>query len=314
MAAQANAKISYQDSKVILTLRDPVPPEKGITDTRKYRVGPAFLDVLRNLTQPVETQEGADPFVPSNEPAKAVSGDMFSAVARLPHPSAKQGYDSGGGQVSGVARMSLGPGCWYDPAQGMLEVSLPPSQHERVARVLEALSDSGSPGQIFMTWKFVEVPTGSEVKDQIMENRDFQMFMRDLSQNKGVDILSTPAVISSSGQVARVESTKEITMPAENGGEVPDFTGFRIDMVPRFNGEVIVLEGTADIGDLKEGAVHHTIVDISATLQDIQTAVFLFPAAQPGRQIIGTVTARPASAAGELRSGEPPPLPDPPEK
>ncbi len=311
MAAQADAKISYQDSKVILTLRDPVPPEKGIIDTRKYPVDPAFLDVLRNLTQPVETLEAASSGE-TEKAAKASSGNMFSIVARLRRPSAEQGYDSGEGQVSGVARMSLGPGCWYDQAQGTVQVSLPPSQQERVARILEALSDSGGSGNIFMSWKFIEMPAGSSVTDQIMDDRGFQLFMRELSQSKGVDILTTPPVISSSGQVARI--TNEVSVALENGGTVADFTGFRIDMVPRFNGEVMVLEGTADIGNARAGAVEHTMVDISATLQDNQTAVFLFPAAQPGRQIIGTVTARPVSAAGEPASGDSPPPSDPPGK
>jgi hypothetical protein len=282
IAAQAGAKISYDDSKIVLVLRKPVPPEKGIIDTAPYRVGPAFLADLTELTQqPVDSSDMVDPFLSD---AETPTKDKPSAVEML-------------AKVSGLRQVPWGD--WtYDPLKGKLTIHAAPAVHKRIANVLEALNDGGNPGQISMEWKFIDIPAGLKVEDQILDNTEFQAFTRGFSQMAGVDLMTMPSIISGNRSWTNTESTKEINVVTENGEAVTDFTGIRIGTTAALRGEVMVLDGTTDIGIPKDAVVQHTMVDFSATLQDNQTAVFLLPPHKPGRQIIGTVTARPITAAG----------------
>lgn len=299
IAAQSGAKISYEDSKIVLTLQKPVPTGKGITDTKKYRVGPTFISDLSELTQPpVDTSDMVDPFIDGTEPKlrpRISAAEMLATLA-------------------GLQRGQRGD--WtYSSFEGTLQISDAPSVHERIAKILEALSDGGNPAQISMEWKFIDIPASSKVEDQIMDHMEFQIFMRWLSQTAGANVVSTPSIITANRTRTETESTKPVGVITENGETVADFTGFRIGSSPALKGDVIVLEGTADLGIPKDAGVQHMMVDFSATLQDNQTALFRFPSIKPGRQTIGTVTARPITAAGEPalddQPGEPPSPSDP---
>jgi hypothetical protein len=178
---------------------------------------------------------------------------------------------------------------------------------------LDAFRKAENIGQIFMTWKFIEFPAEMKVEDQIMTDMEFQMFMRRLSQTRGVNLMTAPPVITLNGHQVGFQSALEVHSMTEEGEALTDFNGIRGAATPAYKGEVMFMEGTVDIGTPEGAVVRHSMVDFSATLQDGQTAVILFPSQQSGGQIMAAaVTAKSVYAAGQPQEEQSGALPDPP--
>jgi hypothetical protein len=297
MAAQANARLSFEDAKIVLTVHAPVPLEKDIIDKVAFRVGPNFLQDVSELGRPpVDTSDiaivlptGADPALPPEEFARA----GLETLAGLP-PSSIRDWS-------------------YNPQAGSLTVSIAPSARDRIQPVLDAITTSENHALVRMTWKFLEFPAGMKAQDQIMNDMEFQMFTRGMSGTPGVNLVSYPDILARNGSQTTFRSVLDVNSTAENGETQNDFTGISLNTTPTCKGEVIVLNGTADIGIPAEAGVQHTMVDFSATLQDRQTLVLLFPSAQPGHQAMGTIQAQLADySAGQPQQEDSGAVPNPP--
>lgn len=90
----------------------------------------------------------------------------------------------------------------------------------------------------------------------ILTGPQFQVFIRSLSQRKGVDLISAPSVTTRSGQQAKVEVVREFVGPDEEGKQIPDEAsnrdivqpGVTLAVIPKITaGDQIVLDLSSQI-------------------------------------------------------------------
>ena len=80
--------------------------------------------------------------------------------------------------------------------------------------------------QVFITTKLIEVsrPAGSaEIPDGRYERKlddpQFQVLIRELTQKKGTDLMSAPSVVTRNGQKAKVKTVREFSYPVAPGDD-----------------------------------------------------------------------------------------------
>ncbi|QIF00913.1 M56 family metallopeptidase [Roseimicrobium sp. ORNL1] len=93
----------------------------------------------------------------------------------------------------------------------------------------------------------------------------FQVVVRNLSQRKGVDLLSAPRVTTRAGQRAKVEVVREFAYASETGQQETENVGVTLNVMPKITAEqkialdlapqVSEFEGFAPPGGAKEGPV-----------------------------------------------------------
>ncbi|MES2706711.1 MAG: hypothetical protein V4726_08940 [Verrucomicrobiota bacterium] len=120
--------------------------------------------------------------------------------------------------------------------------------HER----LESFTAHQKTDQIFLTGKICSMPRAvlpagfDEMSGMILTDSEWQMYMRALSQTKGVDLFTTPSVIVRPGQRSKIEIIQEVA-PAVPGAEAKN-TGLTVEVEAQPCGEFIRLAGTVEVG------------------------------------------------------------------
>lgn len=175
--------------------------------------------------------------------------------------------------------------------------------------------DINNPKQVYLSTKWVELPTSLENQIPLIGNLNafgpiltdpqFQVVIRALSQVKGADLLSAPNVTAKSGQRATVEVLREVQ--GEPSAK-PDFAGVRSDMTATIkeDGYQVEVSISADMGvafqdgkRLKDWntknaspmkVIHHR-ASKTAMLNDGETLLLPIGDAEPDRKVVLFVTA-----------------------
>ncbi len=147
--------------------------------------------------------------------------------------------------------------------------------------------------QIMIEMKAIEAPAGTlgvspagdkAGRQRMLSVNEFQMELQKLNDMKGVDMLSTPKVITRSGQRATMEIGR-----SKDQLEPP---GLKFDVVPTItaDGRIrLVLKYTA--GFVESGMVRTRTLETSASLASGQTLLIAGEAGDKGRMTLLTVTA-----------------------
>ena len=330
LAAMADAELSFGPDRVFLTLKkisEATEDNRKIT-TRVFRVPPDFAARVMPPPPPTETEkaQAAAPFSltapqkietapggftirvtpappPTEEEKAMIAGNFQQAgqttqrvlpdndmvlkeFARLHGLPENEAHSSpalrpqNSGQPPTANRMA------YSVGTSRLVMTAAPSELDRAEAAIEFLF-ADNPPQIFLSAKLVELPDHWETKDQILEDHGLQQLMRSWSQQVGVDLMSAPSVIVRNGQRGLVEIVKDAPQP---DGSM-DWTGVKLSQKAVLTGEGIALDSLLNIGEKLADGIDHREVEVSALLRDGQTAVFLLTPANPGRQVVGFVTA-----------------------
>jgi hypothetical protein len=115
------------------------------------------------------------------------------------------------------------------------------------------LDPENLPKQVRIENKLITFPPGFKFEITEMNSTEIQVAMRDWSQTKGVDIMTTPAVVARPGQDATIEIGKEFIFPIES--ETVDFRnefiGLRLNATPVLAGlDQIQLGGKVNISSM----------------------------------------------------------------
>lgn len=129
-----------------------------------------------------------DPFNPQTEPPAAA--DVSDKFARL-------------GIAVSEAQLS---------AESELKVVATPAALDRIDKIV-ALHNEGA--HIYISTRFLETtaPIESEFAKPVMTENEAQKFLRDVNQQAGVEILSTPSVVTRGFQRAKIEVIREFIYP-----------------------------------------------------------------------------------------------------
>lgn len=182
--------------------------------------------------------------------------------------------------------------------------------------------------QVYLTTKWIEMPDNVLVEFQrlvrdsrpelILTDPQFQVVIRMLSQQKGVDLFSSPSVTAKFDQHATVEVRREVLVEP---GSRQDFAGVQTGFTASLRDGEIELAVDADLGvafqegrrlrliawDKKTAApikIAHLSASKTASLPDGHTLVLSVGQPEPNRRVLLCVTANMISPAGEKVSAD----------
>lgn len=90
-----------------------------------------------------------------------------------------------------------------------------PSQAVALIEALIAAEMPGVAPQAMITQNLIRTPPGVELDPHSMTDPEFQQLIRDVRQTEGVELLSTPSLVTLPGQGAQVEIAREVVFPTE---------------------------------------------------------------------------------------------------
>ena len=134
----------------------------------------------------------------------------------------------------------------YNTATSQLIVKNTEGNLRRIAEYIED-HIMRAPALVHLTARFVEGDAPLGKHGEVMNNPSFQTMIRQASQRKGADLMTSPSVTTRLGQRAIVEVVKEEPHPA--AGNEPRFVGVRLEAEPgRTDGPAILLNAKATVG------------------------------------------------------------------
>jgi beta-lactamase regulating signal transducer with metallopeptidase domain len=192
----------------------------------------------------------------------------------------------------------------FNQAASQLIVMHRAAQHPLIEQVIKAMS--ARLPQIHVGMKLVEGPAFMGKADEQLTDIDFQVMMRGLSQEKGLDILSAPSIITRPRQKALVEVVREVLPPQGSSGDLK-LLGVSCELDPQVQGDgtlllkgVLTLGGAAnqspswntnDATKVRYEDVTMTSRKFEAALQTGATLVQHFGETKPGRFVTCFITA-----------------------
>ena len=211
--------------------------DEGPLITRHFKVAP---DVISRITEPVPTDS--------------------SAANRSVRPELKVSVQEGL-QNHGID-FSHGSSADFDPGASQLVVTNNGRRLEQVETLVSALREEFDSQTVLIniTSKWIEVPSDAPLVSDlsVLTEAQFQVVMRSLSQQKGVDLLTAPQISMRNGQRAAVEVIREQMMPAGR-----DFSGVRNAFVPMIHDGKILLNCVADIGTPFRGGKRMAFMELT---------------------------------------------------
>jgi len=314
MAALNRSEVFLREPGVI-TFRPWERDENETLVTEVVRVRPDLL------TRPVAT-DGQNPA--NAEPGSSGAGaDSF--IERTETPAAPrltpiELFQSWGIAFSGQASAA------YDEATAAMTIRQTESTL-RLITVLLAVESSRQPAMVSITSKIFEYAQAPPIRDELLTEKQFQVWLRDQNQTQGVKLLTTPQVTTRSGQRAMVEVGGEVGRPGaeemnRTDAEI-DWQGLRIPLEPIFEGEVVKVVGAVELRlpvdrqpgqwlvprDVPPGDLVTTATDFEAIVPPGQTAVFSVSESPEGPHFAMTVTVATIDPSGQ-RVGAPEGEPD----
>lgn len=282
--------INYRTNEVLAGQHTFVRSIHFSPDTHTFRVPPHFLatwQFLHPVNRPV-----ADPFSSQSEapmpplPMEELARDYFGI------PVSAAGGPSG-------ARLR------FLPEEGKLEVhNASPDELSRIERLVEVMSRPSR--SYFLSVKLISgdiaagLPGATEETGVLLNDADFQITARALSQTKGVDTMTTPSIITRTGQRGLIELKKEVVIPGAHGDNAFDWTGIGMPIEASPWGECIYIRGTVDIGTQEPGgAVRHDVTGFDLWLPNGFTGGFTLDT--PGTPTAAFITVKEVDAAGQPR-------------
>lgn len=238
MAALNRSEVFLKEPGVI-TFRPWEPAENETLVTEVVRVRPDLLtrpvvreDKNRAEEDPGVVAAGSNPFVGSTEP---------QAVPRLTPVELFQSWGIAfGGQASAT----------YDEATAAMTLRHTASALRAVEELL-ALESGRLAAMVNIHTKIFEFANARPIEDGLLTDEQFQLWLRETNQTKGVDLLTAPQLTTRSGQRAMVEVTKEVVEPMEREADRSetevDWQGLRIPIEPILEGEVVKLLGAVEL-------------------------------------------------------------------
>ncbi|MDB6135169.1 MAG: hypothetical protein JWM59_3412 [Verrucomicrobiales bacterium] len=213
--------------------------------------------------------------------------------------------------------MGNGASVVYDSGAAGLRATLTTAAHWTLDQKLPNVRGKTGP-TVFLSTKFINLFIDYPLENQLLDDPGFQMLMRELSQRKGVDLMTAPSAITRSG----VEAKVEIFAPAENGngpgagtetapvkdpgssgegGSAPGADGaqpaIRILILPWVEGEVTKLSGSVDI---VAGPENNAIeVDFAGMVPHRHTAFFSLSGTSDDSRVFAAITVTEIDAAGQ---------------
>lgn len=204
----------------------------------------------------------------------------------------------------------------YHSGSGALKATLTEASHWTLDQKLPRVRGMTGP-TVSLTTKLLELVIDYPLENQLLDDRGFQTLMRELSQRKGVDLMTAPAVITRSGLEARVD----IYPPEDNGRHgagpeiriapvqeavlpdaaksIPRSDGAQptvsISILPWVEGEVTRLTGSVDTVSRNNSPVG---VDFSGTVPQRHTAFFALSGVSDDSRVFAAITVTEVNAAG----------------
>jgi hypothetical protein len=181
---------------------------------------------------------------------------------------------------------------------------------------------------IMISTKILEFAQARPIKDELLTDQQFQLWLREMNQTKGVDLLTAPQITTRSGQRTMAELTKEVVEPMEREADRSetevDWQGLRIPIEPILEGEVVKLLGAVELRlpvnrqagklisaeKISAADLVTTATDFEAIIPPGQTAVFSVNESPDGPYFAMAVTVVTLDPSGQ-RVGAPEEEPDP---
>ncbi len=206
----------------------------------------------------------------------------------------------------------------FNPTTSQLIVRHTERRMTQIKTVLEALAARQDPAdkQVYLSIKWLECPEETPLPAdlQVLTDPQFQVVMRMLSKQKGVDLLSAPSVTCKFGLQVVSEVVRELVKP-----EAPiDWVGTRIEVTPLFHQDKHILSLHPELrlpmknGQRVKGSfdpdesitVQYLSRRESVAIEDGQTVALYIGSPEPGRKVVLFVTAALISPIGEPFSRE----------
>ena len=154
----------------------------------------------------------------------------------------------------------------HDPKNNSLAVELTPPELARAEAVVNHLVNGGSTTQIVLSQKIITTEGQLPFDPQTYAtDAAFQVAMRALAQEKRIDLLSSPTVVTRPGQRAMVEIGREVAYLTEAANGEPAhvqtrMVGTKLPITPILTGlDRVQLEGAAEFTALGNQTLKSTI-------------------------------------------------------
>ncbi len=149
----------------------------------------------------------------------------------------------------------------------------------RAENLLTSLSN-GRSVNIMLSTKVLEVPDVLPAQTVVLDDGNFQAWMRSMSQTKGVDLMSAPSIVTGSGQAARIE------VKGETSG--PKWAGIQADFLCEHEGRCLRLFAQMEVGVSGRDPL---VSDIEGVVPSGQTSIFRLSEKPGDPNIVVAVTA-----------------------
>ena len=132
----------------------------------------------------------------------------------------------------------------FEPSTSTLRVTADGRTLDRLERLLKL--DAGRPdgATISVASRILEYEKNPSVSPGILNAEDYRRWLDALGQQRGVTVVTSPSVITKSGQRALIE---ELVPDVAGESSEPDWRGIRIDCDANVEGAVVRLKLTTDI-------------------------------------------------------------------
>jgi hypothetical protein len=270
----------------VITFRPWDPDENEMMVTEAVRVRPDLLDL------PIAPD--APPAAAANAGSEGVGSNPFADSAD-PQSVQRQSpvalFQSWGLDFSEPASAT------YDQLTATLTVHHTASTIRAIKELL-GIEGRGRAVMMNVHTKIFEFPDARSIKDELLTDEQFQLWLREINQTKGVSLLTAPQITMRSGQRGIVEVIKD-------HGSEGDWQGVRIPVEAVLEGEAVKVEGAVELrlpidrlpGSLLFGK-HPPTGELSTTATDFQvliprgqTAVFSVSESPDGPHFAVAVTA-----------------------
>ncbi len=288
LAAQAGAAVTYVAPSTLRIAVKEDAPDAGKMVTREYDMPSNFLMFGRNY----------------EEESSVIPGTAFTLQERtLP-----EWLEFWGILMTDDKQASDG----Y-PASGLV-ATMNGRDHGVLSLLRQAVNGQAS-GTVSLSAKLIEKHSPSPwlIEEKIMTEAEFQLWLRDMNQAPGTNLLTTPSVITRSGQRAKIEVAREFIPPSsEPPSDPPAPHGLVIDLTPVLTGECVRVEADVTLSRLPEASglapsrtagkpedLETLHSEILALIPSGQTALFSVGTSSQGWQVVTTLTASPITQRAE---------------
>lgn len=193
----------------------------------------------------------------------------------------------------------------WDESSATLIASVPERDHD-VLTQLQLSETSSNSNTVSLTARLIEKHAPGEWlrEETILPELNFQLWLRDLSQIRGTDLMTFPKLTLRSAQNAKTEITREvIPRPDVDPSSETGFYGTVIGFNSLLSGDCVRLEtevtlsrlpdakGFTPLRDVKQEDLETLHTEVMALIPRGHTVLFSVGTTQAGRQVVAAITA-----------------------